>query len=111
VATSAGYSGTPLAKKLGIKPGFDILTINPPVDYLRLVDPLPEGVSISDAMRCTLNNNCRTLPRRNPARIKYTPKKSAFSNGSDRSGWQENVSFLFQGGTDFAFFATGKRFF
>ena len=42
----AGYSGTPLVKKLGIKPGFSIGLINPPADYLDLLGKLPSGVSI-----------------------------------------------------------------
>lgn len=42
----AGYSGTPLAKKLGIKPGTTILTIDAPKDYAALIGALPSGVSI-----------------------------------------------------------------
>lgn len=40
----AGYSGTPLAKKLGIKPGFIITVINAPDDYLSLFSDLPEDL-------------------------------------------------------------------
>ena len=40
----AGYSGTPLAKKLGIKDGFTIYTRNAPENYLELLAPLPEEV-------------------------------------------------------------------
>jgi hypothetical protein len=42
----AGYSGTPLAKKLGIKPGSRIHAANAPGHYLKLVAPLPEGVKV-----------------------------------------------------------------
>lgn len=41
---SAGYSGTPLAKKLGIKPGARVLAKNAPADYKKLLAPIPEGV-------------------------------------------------------------------
>ncbi len=41
---TAGYSGTPLAKKLGIKEGFSILSINPPDSFEELLDPLPANV-------------------------------------------------------------------
>lgn len=46
MATSArsGYSGTPLARKLGIKPGHRVLVHGAPDDYARLLAPLPEGV-------------------------------------------------------------------
>jgi hypothetical protein len=43
----AGYSGTPLAKKLGIKPGTTLFVVGAPADYLALVDPLPENVTVT----------------------------------------------------------------
>ena len=43
-----GYSGTPLAKKLGIKEGYRIRTTGAPPDYLELINPLPPNVTISD---------------------------------------------------------------
>src|SRR5262245_11750650 len=46
---SAGYSGTPLAKKLGIKEGFSILSIQAPDNYPDLLAPLPDNVVIEDA--------------------------------------------------------------
>lgn len=42
----AGYSGTPLVKKLGIKPGFRLYAKNPPENYGNLIAPLPEKVQI-----------------------------------------------------------------
>jgi len=46
-----GYSGTPLAKKLGIKEGFVVRTVNAPDDYDDLVAPLPAGVTVPDSPR------------------------------------------------------------
>jgi hypothetical protein len=43
----AGYSGTPLAKKLGLKGGSRIFLLNAPGNYLQLVSPLPEGVQVA----------------------------------------------------------------
>jgi hypothetical protein len=40
----AGYSGTPLAKKLGIKPRSSVFMINAPKNYRALLAPLPEDV-------------------------------------------------------------------
>ncbi len=40
----AGYSGTTLAKKLGIKTGFRIRLVNHPVYYFELFTDLPEGL-------------------------------------------------------------------
>lgn len=46
---TVGYSGTPLAKKLGIGPGCEILAINEPPYYLELLAPLPADVSFVSA--------------------------------------------------------------
>jgi hypothetical protein len=40
----AGYSGTPLARKLGIGAGQRVLAIESPPGYAALLAPLPEGV-------------------------------------------------------------------
>lgn len=40
----AGYSGTPLAKKLGIKDGSKVLAVNAPENYQDLLEPLPADV-------------------------------------------------------------------
>jgi hypothetical protein len=43
---SAGYSGTPLMKKLGIKEGYKICIINGPENYWELIGSLPSAVEI-----------------------------------------------------------------
>jgi hypothetical protein len=42
----AGYSGTPLVQKLGIKPGFRVFVASAPSDYRRLIGALPERVTV-----------------------------------------------------------------
>ena len=49
--TTAGYSGTPLAKKLGFKEGCRVRVRNAPDDYLDLVNPRPDNVHISKSIR------------------------------------------------------------
>jgi Protein of unknown function (DUF3052) len=44
VALMAGYSGTPLAKKLGIKSGFTVFADGAPADYALLLAPIPDDV-------------------------------------------------------------------
>ena len=46
---TAGYSGTPLAKKLGIKEGFTVYTVNAPQNFATLIDPLPPDVTVTEA--------------------------------------------------------------
>lgn len=40
----AGYSGTPLARKLGIASGSRVVPIGAPPEYRQWLDPLPAGV-------------------------------------------------------------------
>src|SRR5437762_14290933 len=44
---TAGYSVTPLAQKLGIKAGQQVVIIDGPVAYRKSLAPLPEAVSFS----------------------------------------------------------------
>ncbi len=46
----SGYSGTPLSKKLGIKPGHTISTYAAPKDYLKELQPLPDEVVIHEKL-------------------------------------------------------------
>jgi hypothetical protein len=41
---TAGYSGTPLSQKLGIKPGSVVHAVDAPTEYAQLLVPLPNGV-------------------------------------------------------------------
>lgn len=50
----AGYSGTPLVKKLGIRSGSRIFPAGAPLDYAKLVGPLPsDAVLMSRVTRDT----------------------------------------------------------
>ena len=51
MSETAGYSGTPLAKKLGITSGIRVKTGNAPSDYLDLLDPIPDDVKISSRIK------------------------------------------------------------
>lgn len=41
--------GTPLSKKLDLKPGYRLLLVDAPPDFVTLLDPLPDGLSITHA--------------------------------------------------------------
>jgi hypothetical protein len=52
----AGYSGTPLARKLGIKEGWTIAAVGAvPDDLAQLLDPLPPGVRLRRQARAPLD--------------------------------------------------------
>ena len=40
----AGYSGTPLWQKLGLKPGQRLLLLDPPQDFDQLLAGAPDGI-------------------------------------------------------------------
>jgi hypothetical protein len=44
----AGYSKTPLAQKLGIKPGARVVVMGAPAGYRKWLAPLPEKVAFTD---------------------------------------------------------------
>lgn len=45
----AGYSGTPLLKKLGIKPGYSVLTVDEPDHYLDILGDFPPEATLVNA--------------------------------------------------------------
>ena len=45
----AGYSGTPLPQKLGIKPGMTLHVVDAPMDYAKLIAPV--GAKVAFATR------------------------------------------------------------
>jgi hypothetical protein len=51
----AGYSGTPLAKKLGLKEGQRIALHGAPEGFLRTLDPLPPGIVWRADLRGTVD--------------------------------------------------------
>lgn len=46
----AGYSGTPLATKLGIKPGAVVVALDAPGDFAGRLDPLPAGTTVTTTL-------------------------------------------------------------
>jgi len=49
----AGYSGTPLVKKLGFKPGFRVAFVNAPSEFASDLGELPDDIQV-------LNDNLRS---------------------------------------------------
>jgi hypothetical protein len=49
-AKMAGYSGTPLPKKLGIKADHLVAIVNAPNGFQATISPLPDGVAIVDSL-------------------------------------------------------------
>ncbi len=70
---TAGYSGKPLAQKLGLKSGYRIAAINAPQNYDQLLGALPENVVIIRDLEDSLDLvhfftvECQELEERFPA--------------------------------------------
>jgi hypothetical protein len=47
----AGYSGTPLVKKIGIKPADKVLSAGAPKGFEQELSPLPEGVKLNGSSK------------------------------------------------------------
>ena len=50
-ASAAGYSGTPLPRKLGIRPGARIALIAAPEGFATMLGALPDGVEVRSRLR------------------------------------------------------------
>ncbi len=48
-ASSTGYSGTPLARKLGLKPAMRVQLIGAPPEWMDWLAPLPAGLDVGSA--------------------------------------------------------------
>jgi len=81
----AGYSGTPLAKKLGIKEGSHLFLSGAPKDYLQLVAPLPKGVKL--VPRIDGNTDIVHIFSTEKARLKTALRESLDKLKQDGSIW------------------------
>ncbi len=89
----SGYSGTPLIKKLGIKPFTRALFVGAPKNYGQFLGPLPEGVSVVTARRGHLDFVHLFTTRRAELK-KALPKMMAaiFPDGVIWVSWPKKVS-------------------
>jgi hypothetical protein len=71
--TIAGYSGTPLPKKLGIKEGSNVAFANPPADWRRILGSLPPGVRIKAQARGPLDVIVLFVTRHGDLRRRFAP--------------------------------------
>jgi hypothetical protein len=90
---TAGYSGTPLAKKLGIREGSSITVMYSPVPYKELFEEFPKGVRISivpgsakDLIHYFATSEERLV------KDMYVLKNSIFPQGSIWISWLKKTS-------------------
>ena len=74
-AATAGYSGTPLPRKLGIKPGMRVVLAKPPDGFAAILDPLPPDVALR-----TTNRGARDIT------LWFTRSRRELERGMTRMG-------------------------
>jgi hypothetical protein len=92
VAT-AGYSGTPLARKLGFKPGQNVALLGEPPGYRKLLAPLPEGVTFTSKIGKTSDVvHLFTTSRAELARVLGSCRKTLAADASIWVSWPKKAS-------------------
>jgi hypothetical protein len=77
----AGYSGTPLPKKLGIKEGARVAVVRAPSGFEAFLDPLPSGVRLRGQARGTQDVIVFFVTRRNELERRFGPLARALDPG------------------------------
>ena len=89
----AGYSGTALPQKLGIKLGLTVVTINAPAKYRRLLGKIPDDVTFSDRLKSGSNFVHLFTNRRSELQKKISILRRKISdNGTVWVSWPKKSS-------------------
>ena len=89
----AGYSDTPLAKKLGIKEGFKVLLVKAPAQYRALLAPLPASVRFTSTANSSTNLvHAFTTERSALARLLNTLRKKLSDEAAIWVSWPKKSS-------------------
>ena len=89
----AGYSATPLIRKLGIKPGWRVYVNNAPLDYVALVGELPSGVQLKARLAGTIDMiHCFTRERGDLARALPRYRERILTDGVIWVSWPKRSS-------------------
>jgi hypothetical protein len=90
---SAGYSGTPLAKKLGIGAGASVAVVSEPAGFRDLLDPLPAAVEFRTHLRGQVDVVVLfTIKRAEFERRIDAAGKAIFPNGGLWIAWPKRAS-------------------
>jgi len=81
----AGYSGTPLPQKLGIKPGMTLHVVDAPMDYARLIAPV--GTKVAFATRLSKDVELLHAFVTRTARLEEVLDRARAGLGSDAIVW------------------------
>jgi hypothetical protein len=92
-AADSEYSGTPLAKKLGLKSNFKIKIIHPPENYWELFSDLPSGLQeVNDSKTPKDFIQCFTTKAEELKPVLPKLKKQLVPNGALWISWPKKAS-------------------
>ena len=93
MAQTAGYSGTPLAKKLGVGPGDVVAVIDEPTGFRGLLEPIPMGVGFRTSLRGRPDVVVLFVVRRSTLERRFTAAtRSIYPGGSIWVAWPKRAS-------------------
>lgn len=90
----AGYSGTPLVKKLGIKAGATIALVGAPQGFLETLGQLPEGVTLRDEAGASCDLILWFIPSRDVLQRDLEQFVARLDRGSLWIAWPKKTSRL-----------------
>lgn len=89
----AGYSGTPLIRKLGIRPGARVVFLNAPPGFESLLGPLPDGAHKLTQVSAPIDTAVVfSDSRRELERLFERARRVLARNGSLWVGWPKRTS-------------------
>jgi hypothetical protein len=90
---SAGYSGAPLAKKLGLRPGDRVGLVGAPAGFEAQLAPLPDGVAVSRRGRAPLDAVVFFVTRRRHLETRHAELAARLTpSGSLWVAWPKRTS-------------------
>jgi len=90
--SSAGYSGTPLWKKLGIREQFVVATVDAPDDFEQLVAPLPAGATVRRGLAAAYDVGVLFVLRRQKLESQLPAAARAMGRGGLWIAWPKRAS-------------------
>ena len=91
--STAGYSGTPLPRKLGLKPGMQVAWLGAPAHFPGLLGPLPAGVRLKTRAAAPLDLVVLFVTRRAElARRLPALRRAVAPDGAVWAAWPKRAS-------------------
>ena len=84
---SVGYSGRPLAAKLGVKPGSTLILLDPPDGIEKTLAPLPDGVTVRHGNRGKREMTIWFVTRRSAFERRFAAIAKAVEEGTLWMAW------------------------